>query len=171
MLVIDVSGSMGTKDSGTQTRLQLAQAGAKALLDAYDNVGDIKVQVVKFDSAATVANGGVWMSVSQAKAYIDTLTAGSYTNYDKALDAAMTVKFDVTKGAIVDAQNISYFFSDGNPTEDSSGKRNTSFGLAVGSTAYEGQDIGIQLSEEWAWKNYLTTNEITSYAYRWALVL
>jgi VCBS repeat-containing protein len=161
-----VSGSMGTKDSGTtNTRLALAKTGAKALLDKYDSFGDIMVQVVKFDSTATVANGGTWMSVSQAKTYIDGLSAGSYTNYDRAIETARTVTFDATKGAIEGARNVSYFFSDGNPTEDSAGKRNTSFSLTAGSEAYESQDIGIQSGEESAWKEFLNSHDVTSYAY------
>ncbi len=165
-LILDVSGSMRTKDSGeTLSRLELAKIGAKSLLDKYDGFGDVMVQVVKFDSAATVANGGVWMTVTQAKSYIDGLAAGSYTNYDRALDAAMTIQYTAAKGAITDGQNVTYFLSDGNPTEDSAGKRNVSFNANPGTSAYESQDIGIQSAEEWAWKTYLTANNVDAYAY------
>ncbi|CAN4267737.1 VCBS repeat [Methylophilaceae bacterium] len=167
MLIIDVSGSMKTVDSGTgATRLALAKVGAKALLDKYDDYGDVMVQVVKFDSNASVANGGTWMTISAAKTYIDSLAAGSYTNYDRALDTAMTVDFGTAKGAQAGALNVSYFFSDGNPTEDSAGKRNTSFTTDPTSAAFQSQDIGIQTGEEWAWKQYLEANNVISYAYK-----
>ena len=166
LIVIDVSGSMSTKDNGSESRLTQAKAGAKALLAEYDQYGDVMVQVVKFSSTASVGGAnGQWMTISQANDYIDSLGAGGYTNYDRALDTAMTVKFSTANGAIENAQNVSYFFSDGNPTEDSAGKRNTSFNLAVGSSTYEAQDIGIQSAEEWAWKNFLNANEVTSYSY------
>jgi hypothetical protein len=166
MLIMDVSGSMGTKDSGTSaSRIELAKAGAKALLDKYDVYGDVMVQVVKFDSNASVANGGTWMTISAAKTYIDSLRAGSYTNYDRALDTAMTVNFGGS-GAQSGALNVSYFFSDGNPTEDSAGKRNTSFTTDPTSPAFQSQDIGVQTGEEWAWKQYLEANDVISYAYK-----
>ena len=164
LIVMDVSGSMTTVE-GSSSRLAQAKIGAKALLDKYDEFGDVKVQVVKFSSTATVANSGTWMTISAAKTHIDSLTASGYTNYDRALDTSMTVRFSADKGAIEGAQNVSYFFSDGNPTEDSAGTRNVSFNATVGTSAYETQDIGIQAAEEWAWKNFLNVNDVTSYAY------
>ncbi|QKM61977.1 hypothetical protein DCO16_02105 [Polynucleobacter antarcticus] len=165
VLVIDRSGSMATVDSGAaQSRLAYAKSAALALIDKYDSLGNVSIQVVSFDSNAKNLSGSVWTDAATAKAAITALSAGSYTNYDRAIDTVMsTVKFTAA-GVQSDGQNVSYFLSDGVPTEDSAGVRKTSGLAALGTATYEAQDIGIQAGEEWAWKNYLNANEINSNA-------
>ncbi|PZW59675.1 putative secreted protein (type I secretion substrate) [Pseudomonas sp. URMO17WK12:I6] len=139
MLVIDVSGSMDDP-SGVSglSRLDLAKQAISALLDKYDNLGDVKVQIVTFSSSATDQTS-VWVDVATAKSIIATLTAGGGTNYDAAV-ATMESAFD-TSGKLIGAQNVGYFFSDGKPNEG---------------------DIGT--ADEIALKAFLDANGIKNYA-------
>ncbi|ATE76348.1 retention module-containing protein [Pseudomonas frederiksbergensis] len=139
MLVIDVSGSMDDP-SGVSglSRLDLAKQAISELLDKYDNLGDVKVQIVTFSSSATDQTP-VWVDVATAKSIIATLTAGGGTNYDAAV-ATMESAFD-TAGKLTGAQNVGYFFSDGKPNEG---------------------DIGT--ADETALKAFLDANGIKNYA-------
>jgi VCBS repeat-containing protein len=139
LLVIDVSGSMADA-SGVPglSRLALAKQAISALLDKYDDLGDVKVQIVTFSSNAT-DKSSVWVDVATAKAIVAGLTAGGGTNYDAAVAVAQTA-FE-TNGKLTGAQNVGYFFSDGKPNEGS---------------------IGTQ--DEANWKEFLTENQIKNYA-------
>ncbi|WP_454846387.1 retention module-containing protein [Pseudomonas farris] len=139
LLVIDVSGSMDDP-SGVSglSRLDLAKQAISALLDKYDNLGDVKVQIVTFSSSATDQTS-IWVDVATAKSIIATLTAGGGTNYDVAV-ATMQTAFD-TSGKLTGAQNVGYFFSDGKPNEG---------------------DIGT--ADETALKAFLDANGIKNYA-------
>ncbi|WP_223538926.1 retention module-containing protein [Pseudomonas sp. BF-R-12] len=139
LLVIDVSGSMGDA-SGVDglSRLALAKQAISALLDKYDDLGDVKVQIVTFSSGASDKTS-VWVDVATAKSIITGLSAGGNTNYDAAVTVAQTA-FD-TSGKLTGAQNVGYFFSDGKPNEGA-----------------------IDPSEEAAWKAFLEENHIKNYA-------
>ncbi|WP_237886522.1 retention module-containing protein [Pseudomonas sp. PGPR40] len=139
LLVIDVSGSMDDP-SGVSglSRLELAKQAISALLDKYDDLGDVKVQIVTFSSSATDQTS-IWVDVATAKLIIATLTAGGGTNYDAAV-ATMQSAFDTT-GKLIGAQNVGYFFSDGKPNEG---------------------DIGT--ADEIALKAFLDANGIKNYA-------
>ncbi|MGH8382145.1 retention module-containing protein [Pseudomonas sp.] len=141
LLIIDVSGSM-REESGVQgkTRLQLAKDAISSLLDKYDEMGDVKVQVVTFNSSAS-EQSTLWVSVAQAKQIVAGLTAGGGTNYDAAVAEAKSAF--ANSGSLSGAQNVGYFFSDGNPS----------------STAQ-----GIGAADEAAWKSFLDSNGIKSYA-------
>ncbi|MDN3222537.1 retention module-containing protein [Pseudomonas nunensis] len=140
LLVIDVSGSMADA-SGVPglSRLALAKQAISALLDKYDDLGDVKVQIVTFSSSATDKTS-VWVDVATAKSIIAGLTAGGGTNYDAAV-AALQTAFN-TSGKLTGAQNVGYFFSDGKPTS--------------------GQEVGT--ADETALKNFLDANGIKNYA-------
>ncbi|MBN3864266.1 retention module-containing protein [Pseudomonas frederiksbergensis] len=139
LLVIDVSGSMDDA-SGVSglSRLELAKQAISALLDKYDDLGDVKVQIVTFSGSATDQTS-VWVDVATAKSIIATLTADGGTNYDAAV-ATMQTAFD-TWGKLTGAQNVGYFFSDGKPNEG---------------------DIGP--ADEVALKAFLDANDIKNYA-------
>ncbi|MGF6207093.1 retention module-containing protein [Pseudomonas frederiksbergensis] len=139
LLVIDVSGSMADA-SGVPglSRLALAKQAISALLDKYDDLGDVKVQIVTFSSSATDKTA-VWVDVATAKSIIAGLTAGGGTNYDAAV-ATLQTAFN-TSGKLTGAQNVGYFFSDGKPNEG---------------------DIGT--ADEAALKNFLDANGIKNYA-------
>ncbi|HGY9627566.1 TPA: beta strand repeat-containing protein, partial [Pseudomonas putida] len=140
LLVIDVSGSMNFA-SGVPglTRLQLAKQAISALLDKYDEMGDIKVQIVTFSDGAT-QESSVWVSLTQAKNIVNGLSAGGATYYDSAVNVAKNAF--VASGKLAGAQNISYFFSDGEPTSGHS----------------------ITADREASWETFLDDNGIKSYA-------
>ncbi|WP_438943899.1 beta strand repeat-containing protein, partial [Pseudomonas sp. N8] len=140
LIVLDVSGSMADA-SGVPglSRLDLAKQAISALLDKYDDLGDVKVQLVTFSSSATDQTS-VWVDVATAKTLLTSLSAGGGTNYDAAVAAAKTAF--VTSGQLTGAQNIGYFFSDGKPTS--------------------GQETGA--ADEAAWKAFLDANGIKNYA-------
>ncbi len=139
LLVIDVSGSM-VDPSGVSglSRLDLAKQAISALLDKYDDLGDVKVQIVTFSSSATDLTS-VWVDVATAKSLIAGLSEGGGTNYDAAV-ATMQTAFN-TSGKLIGAQNVGYFFSDGKPNEG---------------------DIGT--ADETALKAFLDANDIKNYA-------
>ncbi|MEF9898631.1 MAG: Ig-like domain-containing protein, partial [Pseudomonas sp.] len=141
LLIIDVSGSMNDR-SGVpgKTRLQLAKDAISTLLDKYDEMGDVKVQIVTFSSSASDPSG-VWVSVAEAKQLVAGLTAGGGTNYDQAVAVAKSAFANA--GSLTGAQNVGYFFSDGNP-----------------STASQ----GIGQADEISWKNFLDSHGIKSYS-------
>ncbi|WP_053154817.1 retention module-containing protein [Pseudomonas sp. Pf153] len=140
LIVLDVSGSMADP-SGVPglSRLDLAKQAISALLDKYDDMGDVKVQLVTFSSSATDQTS-VWVDVATAKTLLTNLSAGGGTNYDAAVAAAKTAF--VTSGQLTGAQNVGYFFSDGKPTS--------------------GQETGT--ADEAAWKAFLDANGIKNYA-------
>ncbi|WP_202369371.1 retention module-containing protein [Pseudomonas sp. MWU318] len=140
LIVLDISGSM-VDPSGVPglSRLDLAKQAISALLDKYDDLGDVKVQLVTFSSSATDRTS-VWVDVATAKSILAGLTAGGGTNYDAAV-AMMQNAFN-TSGKLTGAQNVGYFFSDGKPTT--------------------GQEIGT--ADEAALKNFLDANNIKNYA-------
>ncbi|WP_248742888.1 MULTISPECIES: retention module-containing protein [unclassified Pseudomonas] len=140
LIVLDISGSMADA-SGVPglSRLDLAKQAISALLDKYDDLGDVKVQLVTFSSNATDRTS-VWVDVATAKTLLAGLSAGGGTNYDAAV-ATMQTAFN-TSGKLTGAQNVGYFFSDGKPTT--------------------GQEIGT--ADEAALKNFLDANNIKNYA-------
>ncbi len=107
-------------------KLTLAKEATKNMIDKYDDLGDVKIMLTSFageyqngyqgnDSTThTSSLGSVWLTVSEAKAYINGFTADGGTNYDEALldvEAAMA-----SEQVPASDQLISYFVSDGNPT-------------------------------------------------------
>ncbi|QKV65769.1 retention module-containing protein [Pseudomonas sp. 43A] len=139
LIVLDISGSMADA-SGVPglSRLALAKQAISALLDKYDDLGDVKVQLVTFSSNATDRTT-VWVDVATAKTILAGLTAGGGTNYDAAV-AVMQTAFN-TSGKLTGAQNVGYFFSDGKPNEGD-----------------------INAADEAALKNFLDANNIKNYA-------
>jgi large repetitive protein len=159
MITLDVSGSMTTTDGvNNQTRLASAIQSIKTLLDKYDDMGDVKVSLVVFaglDQTKQLGNG--WLTVAQAKAYLNNLSADGNTNYDSALNTAMNAF--ATSGKLDNAQNVSYFFTDGQPNRGVGGD-----GSLTGSENSNNSDRGIQQAEEATWINFLNNNHIKSYS-------
>jgi T1SS-143 domain-containing protein len=159
MITLDVSGSMAGRDGvGGQTRLASAIQSIKTLLASYDDLGDVKVALVVFaGDAQTRQLGTTWLTVAEANALLNTLSANGNTNYDSALETAINAYG--SPGKLDNAQTVSYFFTDGEPnrglggTSDLSGNENAS-----------SADAGIQAAEERAWIQFLETYNIKSYA-------
>jgi hypothetical protein len=143
LITFDISGSMDDP-SGVAglTRIELAKIAVMEMVYQYDELGDVKIQAVLFSSSASYATQ--WMTVSEAEAYLNTVSAGGSTNYDAAL-AGATAAFGTSGKLTTDAQNIAYFFSDGEPTSGNA-------------------SIGIDASEETTWETFLISNYIKSYA-------
>ncbi|WP_081624281.1 retention module-containing protein [Methylophilus sp. 1] len=159
MITLDISGSMTTTDGvNNQTRLASAIQSIKNLLDKYDDMGDVKVSLVVFAGLdQTKQLGSGWLTVAQAKAYLNNLSADGNTNYDSALNTAMNA-FG-TSGKLDNAQNVSYFFTDGQPNRGVGGDSSL-----TGQENSNNGDRGIQQAEEATWINFLNNNHIKSYS-------
>ncbi|HGE5983839.1 TPA: Ig-like domain-containing protein, partial [Vibrio cholerae] len=152
-LILDVSGSMAWGAGNGKMRLEVMQESAKLLLDQYssNSNGHVLVQLVVFNHAASIktSDNSYWMSVKDAKAYIDDLSARWQTDYDHAIELAE--KFwsgNQNVSPLSGATNVSYFLSDGRPEGDDNGNPNT-----------------IEDDELESWINHLKANQITALAY------
>src|SRR5471032_198952 len=155
LLIVDNSASMNDP-SGVDglSRLELAKQAISELLDKYEAMGDVKVQIVTFNSAPDILGDG-WVDVATAKSIINSLGAGNGTNYDSALTAAETAFLKA--GSQAGAQNLAYFFSDGNPTlsnEHSNPNHQPN----------PAQGDGIDATEEAAWISFLESHGINAFA-------
>ncbi|MGL5421517.1 MAG: VWA domain-containing protein, partial [Serratia fonticola] len=154
-LVLDVSGSMGRDAGNGKTRLAVMKESANQLLDQYLAQGQTRVQLVLFSSEARIINQGTgsspiyWMTVEQAKAWINGLTADGGTDYDDAMKWAETY-WSGTNNArpLTGASNVSYFLSDGVPEGSDGSNPNT-----------------IEANELAAWTKHLQNNKVTALAY------
>ncbi|MCJ8337206.1 MAG: retention module-containing protein [Pseudomonadales bacterium] len=161
MVVLDLSGSMDLNANGDgktnkQSRLDLAKQAVAKMISSYDDLGDVKVRIVTF-SDVSEKQGSVWVAADEAISYLNSLSAGGYTNYDAALNVAQDAFDDA--GSISGAQNLSYFFSDGSPTA-SDGNNQQLKNENDGSSS----DDGIQSAEERLWESFLKANDIKSMA-------
>jgi Ca2+-binding RTX toxin-like protein len=142
MIVFDRSGSMDDDPNvnGFSDRIDLARAAIANLLNAAGPADGVKVLIVDF--AFTASSSG-WVTVEEANAYLAGLNPAGTTNYDAAITTAMS-EF-VLPGALPDANNVTYFLSDGNPFPD---------------PAVQGLDAGEQAD----WEAFLTANNMPAYA-------
>ncbi|WWM74136.1 Ig-like domain-containing protein [Vibrio cholerae] len=150
-LMLDVSGSMGRDAGNGKTRLQVMKESAIQLIEQYQALGQTKVQLILFSSEASIktASGLLWMTVAEAKSYINTLGANGGTDYDDAIKLAQNSWSGTNKGQpLSGATNVSYFLSDGVPEGSDNGNPNT-----------------IEKNELSSWINHLQTNKVTSLAY------
>ena len=137
MLIVDVSGSM--QNALADTTVNGLKATIKGLLDQYGELGDVRVQIVTFSDSASAR--ATWMTLADAKTFVDKLSANGSTNYDAALASAQS-GFNAS-GKLAGAVNVSYFFSDGEPTKNKE------------------VDTG---SDKTKWESFLKANDIDSYA-------
>ncbi|MGG5870978.1 retention module-containing protein [Pseudomonas peli] len=167
MVVLDVSGSMDDGSGvGSMTRLQVAKNALLELFEQYEALGAVKVTLVTFGSNATTNQ--VWVDIATAKSAVLALGSSGNTNYDAALINAINA-FGQTgssggKLSGSDVQNVAYFLSDGapnRPTGDSGIQTGSGSAGSDWPAAYGG-NTGI--SEEQVWINFLTANNIRSYA-------
>ncbi len=113
-------------------RIDLAKDALKNLIDQYDDLGDVNIQIITFSDTATASE---MLNATDAKAYIDNISADGGTNYDSAVEKAMENPAD----AYPDATTTQYYFiSDGQPN---SGK-------------------GLDTAETTAWNNYIDASPI-----------
>ncbi|WP_429213696.1 DUF5801 repeats-in-toxin domain-containing protein [Aeromonas veronii] len=165
MLILDISGSMGDP-SGYQgmTRMQVMQKSALELLDKYSAYGTVMVNIITFASSATNPTS-IWVNVDVAKSTILGLQPSGGTNYDDALNEAIKAFGDT--GRQTNAQNVSYFMSDGQPTANA--LSGSAASVPDGNNALGGGNgidgDGPTLSGETKdWTDFLTANNINSFA-------
>ncbi|NTW83953.1 MAG: VWA domain-containing protein, partial [Chlorobiaceae bacterium] len=140
-LILDRSSSMWSTDPDF-----LIIEASKNLIDEYDALGEVRVQIIVFDTdARTLA---LWASAEDAKEIIETLDDpnGNTTNYDAALQKMMETYGEPGKLATVATQNVSYFISDGQPNDPAA-------------------SAGIDSCEQAQWESFLKTYGIDSYAF------
>ncbi|MBS1158938.1 MAG: tandem-95 repeat protein, partial [Proteobacteria bacterium] len=164
-IVLDLSGSMDNSAQLTgdtaMTRITATIAAIKEVIDGYDSLGEVMVNIVTFGNTA---NNGSWMTAANALLYLDTLSANlGGTNYDAALAAAIDSFAASGKLTGSNVQNVLYFLSDGQPN-DGDGNANAFLNLSGGG------DAGIQTTasggtEETLWQNFLNTNAINAFAF------
>ena len=95
-------------DSNT-VRIDLAKDALKNLIDQYADLGDVNIQIITFSDTATAST---MLNATDAKAYIDGITADGGTMYDNAVAEAMQNPVD----SYPDANTTQYYFiSDGQP--------------------------------------------------------
>jgi hypothetical protein len=113
IVTLDVSGSM----SGA--KLASAKAALDALIEQYQNSGGVNVQFTTF---STNAQSTAWMDAAEAKAFLGTLSANGYTNYEAAIHH--TIRGDgPDSGTGTDPrpaadQTVAYFITDGAPNRE-----------------------------------------------------
>ena len=115
VLILDTSGSMGNSAGNGQTRLSLAKDALENLINAYDNIGDVNVQLVEFAGSATSIN---YTSGDAAIAAINALTDGGSTNYEEAIESAID-NTTFTPSTDPTVNTLGFFITDGSPTSES----------------------------------------------------
>ena len=131
VLTIDISGSMAEMVGNTgKTRLQVAKEALAEMVEKFDQVGNVNIQIIAFSDGASESP---WFNDSPAAAlaYINSLEPDGGTRYSTALTAVM----DGFTQPVAD-KTIFYFISDGEPTS----------GYAVGS------------SQQTLWENFVAAN-------------
>ncbi|MCW8931004.1 MAG: VWA domain-containing protein, partial [Gammaproteobacteria bacterium] len=142
VIVLDSSGSMGT------TRMQLAKDALKYMISGYDDIGNVNIQIIDFDSSV---NESQWFTddVSSANDFIDNVTSGGTTHYDDALNAVID---DFSKPAA--DQTLVYFLSDGNPYPGTNG---------VDDTVVYTDSLGVEHTGSSAWEKFVDENVDKAY--------
>ncbi|HEY9099270.1 MAG TPA: type I secretion C-terminal target domain-containing protein [Thiobacillus sp.] len=119
VIVLDRSGSMAQDASGnwssaagfdpTTVRMNIAKAALAQLLERYDDLGNVNVQIVDFASDVKESN---WYVDDKYGAidYLSNVQAGGGTQYSTALNAVMN---GFTKPPA--DKTLFYFISDGDP--------------------------------------------------------
>jgi hypothetical protein len=142
LLIFDVSGSMDDPSGQPGlSRLDLAKAAANELLEQYESLGDVRVQIITFSDDAS-KQGGVWLTVDAAKAFIAGLTADGGSDYDAATALAPDAFDDAGKLETDGVRNVAYFLSDNAPS---------------GGDELSGGEIT-------SWTTFVNNNDIVSFA-------
>jgi len=160
-IVLDLSGSMNDNSGIGGSRLSQAKLAIQALVNGYDEYGDVMVNITTFGSVAGLAgaNDGVWLSAANALTFLNGLSVytgnNAGTNYDAALAEAISDFGNA--GKIPDGQNVLYFLSDGQPQtgDGNSGLVNQNGGNS---------SVGISTAEEAIWTTHLNNNQINAFA-------
>ncbi|MBI2235210.1 MAG: VWA domain-containing protein, partial [Micavibrio aeruginosavorus] len=130
VMMLDVSGSMGSKSDPNSKISLLVQAVKNLIADfnAYDN-GAIRVKLINFSTG--IASSFVFTATNDsdyasAITFLNSLSGSGFTNYEAPMQQAVSWLSGTGTGAsnpIPGATTISYFISDGEPNRylDNSG--------------------------------------------------
>ena len=129
-LIVDVSGSMSSTIGNTNTtRIDLLKSSLVSLsnqLASHDGV--VNVTLIPFSTTTqpgVTINNLSTSNVGLLIAAINTLTANGGTNYEAAFNAAVSwfnSQVSGGKNAAANYQNLSFFLTDGNPTQYGTGQ-------------------------------------------------
>ncbi|GHX48864.1 RTX toxins binding protein [Vibrio cholerae] len=164
-LILDISGSMaydaktGSKVKVEKSRLEVMKESAIQLIEQYQALGQTKVQLILFSSDASIktASGLLWMTVAEAKNYINALSANGGTDYDDAIKLAQESWSGTINGQpLSGATNVSYFLSDGVPE---------GYDWELKNSQWVQNQNTIETNELSSWISHLQTNKVTSLAY------
>ncbi len=148
VIILDISGSMNTND-GKGTRLAIAKDAIFQMLDAYESIanstGSVNVKLTTFSSTATAYS---WMNITDAKAAVNALASGGYTNYEDALYKTYSGYTNPTAD-----QTIAFFISDGEPTKENLEGRDVN-----GNVGLDAEDGWIDSTYKTAWNTFASTN-------------
>ena len=146
VFVLDTSGSMGAKTGGT--RLEKLIQAVENLVDdfaAYDN-GAIRVHIVPFGSSARGTATFDITDQASADAVVawleNTMEIGGTTNYESALQTAISWLETPNAPLGGDAETYTYFISDGEPNKyvTATGEQSSGFDTAEAVNQYTGGD-------------------------------
>ena len=160
MIVLDTSGSMNNSaGAGLGTRLAVAKEAIEELIDAYEDAGEVMVNIAVFGTSASSASSG-WVSAATALGLLAGISTSGQTNYDAALAQAIASWTDTT-GQLTNAgvQNVTYFLTDGEPTRGDGDPD-----ALINNSGASSSDAGISAAEAAIWQNFLTASDITAYA-------
>ncbi|MEA1914553.1 MAG: VWA domain-containing protein, partial [Campylobacterota bacterium] len=151
VLTLDLSTSMNQKETpDALSRLELTQNATKNMINAYAQDSTVNVQITTFNGTAQTS---VWMDVNTALAYVDSISAGGWTNYEAAIDSTVD-NFTLPND---NARTIAYFISDGEPLfemNDSTSDVTDIQHVAVG----DGNDTAVDSSYVDKWSQFVEDN-------------
>jgi VCBS repeat-containing protein len=117
--------------------------------------------LVAFSGSASVQGSDTWLDAAAAKSLLATLNANGSTNYDVALQQVMDHFTDSGKLTGSNVQNISYFLSDGQPTDSG----HLTYGSPDTGTNPSSDSVGIIDDDLADWQQFLADNNINSLSF------
>jgi Ca2+-binding RTX toxin-like protein len=116
VVVLDKSSSMLADPGvdGYDTRFDLAVDAIYELFEGYDSNSDVNVLVVDFSSSRFTFSSG-WLTLAEAKAYLDAVQVRGFTDYREALQQVREAFNAVDDPAPGASKSVVYFLTDGNP--------------------------------------------------------
>ena len=171
MFTIDTSGSMGwgvdDGNGGTIERMELVLRSVKDVINSYDDIGNVRVQITTFNYNGDSTHQTHWLTASEALDFIGdgssgsrdpSLNPGGGTNYDEGL-AEAKIGWDVDgkiPESVGNVANVMYFLSDGQP--QTAGGSENSKGIT------NGADSDPATNEIKEWTDFVVANNINVFA-------
>jgi len=142
--VVDISSSM------SDSNLDLSKAAIESIVDSYESIGDVNVNIVQFYSNDTIESG--WTDADGAKDIsLDTTKHG--TDIEQGLNSLVNNTYDGSEP--VADQDIVYFFGDGNTY----GAYQTDFDEFTGAIRDDDGNI-VDVDSDNTWSNFITSGTV-----------